>query len=68
MLGRPWQQRIADIVEAAADIQQFIAGMSVEHFLADKKTIRAVAFQLALIGEAAREIPPEIRVREPSIP
>lgn len=48
--------------------QQFVQGMTFEEFQSDIKTIRAVAYQVALLGEAANHIPPEIQALRPSLP
>jgi uncharacterized protein with HEPN domain len=42
--------------------------MSFDSFLNDAKTIRAVAFELTTIGEAARSIPMDIQKANPEIP
>jgi len=42
--------------------------MDYETFRQDKKTLKAVLYDLAMIGEAARKLPEEIAVRYPSIP
>ena len=52
--------RLADylfhIEQAAADACSFVAGLSKEAFLADKRTQRAVVMCLVIIGEAATKI------------
>jgi uncharacterized protein with HEPN domain len=42
--------------------------MSFDSFSSDPKTIRAVAFELTTMGEAARAIPPEVQDRYSQIP
>jgi uncharacterized protein with HEPN domain len=41
--------------------------MTFEDFLADERTFDAVMRNLQIIGEAAKNVPPEIRVRYPEI-
>jgi predicted nucleotidyltransferase len=43
MSHRAWQERIQDILAALAEIDSFAAGMTREQFLADAKTLKAVA-------------------------
>lgn len=50
-----------DILEAIHDIREFTAGMNLEGFLKDKKTINAVVRCLEIIGEAANKIPPAVQ-------
>ena len=42
--------------------------MSLDAFLDDPKTIRAVAFEFTTMGEAARAIPEEIQEKHPEVP
>jgi uncharacterized protein with HEPN domain len=35
---RPWQQRVQDMLDAIAEIEQFCAGMTFESFSTDKRT------------------------------
>jgi uncharacterized protein with HEPN domain len=50
------------------NIQEFTEGMTFEAFTNDLRTIRAVAFELTTLGEAARVIPVETQKRYPHIP
>jgi uncharacterized protein with HEPN domain len=43
------------------DIRSSCSGMTKEEFLADEKTYDAVLHQLTIIGEAAKQIPQEVR-------
>jgi uncharacterized protein with HEPN domain len=68
MSARDWRGRIEDILEAIGNLQEYVEGMSREKFAADKKTARAAAYDVGVIGEAARTIPPDVRARWPEVP
>jgi uncharacterized protein with HEPN domain len=59
---------LADIVEAAYYIADFLAGCSLDRFRESELLRSAVAQKLAVIGEAAGRISAELRVRNPEIP
>ncbi len=63
-----WTARVQDMLQAIAEVRQFTAGMSFAAFSADTRTCRAVAFEIAVIGEASRHIPTEVRARYPELP
>jgi uncharacterized protein with HEPN domain len=65
---RSSQERIRDILDAIAEIDRFVAGMTYEQFEADPKTIKAVIADLAVIGEAARHLPDDLLQQHPDIP
>jgi len=65
---RSLRQRIEDILSCAHNISDFTTGMGLDDFLEDPRTVRAVAFELTTIGEAAKNIPMEIQERYPDIP
>ena len=68
MPSRSWQNRIRDILEAIAEIDRFTSGMTFEQFRADPKTVRAVLYDLAIIGEAIRSVPIEVEMQYPDVP
>ena len=59
---------IKDILQNMLEAEEFIEGMSYEQFISDKRTLNAVLRSLEVIGEAAKNIPDEIRVKYPDIP
>ena len=63
-----WTVRLEHILESIANIRSFTEGMSFDAFAADKKSVRAVAYEFAVIGEAARNVPAEVQQRHPEIP
>lgn len=68
MPSREWRFRLEDILEAIGKIERFTAGMDFESFRADDKTADAVIRNIEIIGEAARNVPPEIQEHHTDIP
>jgi uncharacterized protein with HEPN domain len=66
--SRNWQNKVRDILEAIAEIHEFTHDLTFEEFQDDRKTIRAVLYDIAIIGEAVGSIPPEIEFSHPEIP
>jgi uncharacterized protein with HEPN domain len=65
---RTSDERIADILTCARNVQDFTAGMDFESFQQDPRTIRAVAFEFTTIGEAARVMPSDVQAHYPQVP
>ena len=68
MSSRKWQRRIEDILDAITEIQAFTAGATLEQFRTDAKTLKAVAADLVIIGEAANHIPDEVQEAHDDVP
>ena len=68
MSPRDWRDRVRDILDAIAEIQQFTRGMDYETFKEDDKSIRAVEMNFIIIGEAANQIPEEVEEKYITIP
>jgi uncharacterized protein with HEPN domain len=66
--SRNWQNRVRDVLAAIAEIREFTNEITFEEFQNDRKTIRAVLYNLAIIGEAVRNIPPDVETSHPEIP
>jgi uncharacterized protein with HEPN domain len=65
---RNYTDYLHDMVEYANDAEQFVAGMTYEQFLADRKTQLAVIRALEVIGEAATHIPAEVQNALTAVP
>lgn len=65
---RPWKLRIQDILESIDEILQRTANMTFEEFKSNRTIIKAVLYDLGIIGEASRNIPSEVQLRYPQIP
>ena len=61
MSKRDYKLFLEDMLEAVERIEEYTEGYSFEDFINDKKTIDAVVRNLEILGEAARNIPDEIR-------
>jgi uncharacterized protein with HEPN domain len=59
---------LEDIREAIAKIQRYVAGLTFAEFAKDDKTIDSVVRNLEIIGEAARNMPTEVKERHHEIP
>ena len=68
MPSRDWQHRLTDVLVAIVEIREFTNQITFDEFQNDRKTIRAVLYNLAMIGEAVRGIPPELEICHPEIP
>ncbi|MEM7181460.1 MAG: DUF86 domain-containing protein [Spirochaetota bacterium] len=64
---RSQKQFIEDIRDSIEAILSYTSGMSFEEFSADRKTIDAVLRNLEVIGEAAKNISPELKAKYSSI-
>jgi uncharacterized protein with HEPN domain len=59
---------LADMVQACEDVTEAVAGISVEAFIADKLRHKAVIRDLEVLGEAASQLPQEVRALAPTVP
>jgi uncharacterized protein with HEPN domain len=65
---KKWKHRVRHLLEAIAECQSFTAGMTLEELQSDSKTLKAVVWNLMIMGEAARQIPVKIEAAYPEIP
>ena len=68
MSKRDWRLFLVDMLECIEKIERYLAGVSKKEFLSDEKLQDAVVRNLEIIGEAASQIPTDIRDKYPEIP
>jgi uncharacterized protein with HEPN domain len=66
--SREWRFYLQDMIGFASKVLAYTAGLSKAGFIADSRTYDAALRNLELIGEAARNIPGEVRSAHPEIP
>jgi uncharacterized protein with HEPN domain len=66
--SRAWDLRVQDILKAIAAIQRHTANISLEEFIDNEVLVQAVLYNYIIIGEATRNIPPEIQTLSPETP
>jgi len=64
---RDWRLHADDIIESCGRIRQFVAGMTFEAFVADRRTCDAVIRNIEVIGEAAKNLPDDIIAKAPEV-
>jgi len=67
-MSRIYSHYLSDMVDSCEHIRSYVAGMTFEEFVADRKTLDAVARNLEIIGEATKNIPDEILSERSEIP
>ena len=68
MSPRDWRSRVEDILDAIAETETFVRGLSYEQLRNDPKTLKAVMANLVVIGEAATHIPDDVMSAHPGVP
>ena len=66
-MPRDYKVYLDDILQAAANIEQYTRGLDLARFSEDGKTRDAVVRNLEIIGIAVKNIPQEVRERQPDI-
>lgn len=66
-MPRDFKVYLDDIVTAIQKIEKYVKNYSFERFMFDEEKIDAVVRNLEIIGEAAKNIPAEIRVNQSDI-
>ena len=66
--ARGWPLRLKDMIAAIKEIQAFTVGMGFTAFRDDPRTLKAVLWNLSVVGEAARHAPAEVLAAHPEVP
>ncbi len=67
-MSRQVRLYVEDVLRAIERIEAFVGTMGEADFVQDEKTQFAVLRAFEIMGEAAKRVPPEIRVRAPEVP
>ncbi|GAB4352905.1 MAG: DUF86 domain-containing protein [Cyanophyceae cyanobacterium] len=68
MSSRSAKERIQDVLNAIDAIQLRTAGMGFEEFSQNETILKAVLYDLIVIGEAAMNIPADVQALKPELP
>ena len=68
MKERDCRDFVQDMFDSINDVENFIDGMEFEDFIKDKKTIYSVVRAPEIIGEAAKNVPEQVRKKYPDVP
>ena len=68
MKRRDLRDYLQDILDAVNDIERFVADMSYEQFIKDKKTLNAVVRSIEVIGEASKRLPLSLKAKNSELP
>ena len=66
-MSRDYLLYLEDILESCGKIERYTEQLSFDQFLEDRKTYDAVVLNLEIIGEAAKNVPEDVRLRYPDI-
>jgi uncharacterized protein with HEPN domain len=67
-MKRDYRLYLDEMIEAIGKILRYTESLTIEQFKEEEKTIDAVIRNFAIMGEAAKHIPPTIRKKYPDIP
>ena len=67
-MSREWRFYVADMREFCAHVAEYTDGLSREEFEKTRLVYDATLRNLELIGEAARNVPDEVRAKAPDVP
>ncbi len=67
MSKRHWRLLVEDILECIGRIEQYVTGLQLDAFKTSQITVDATVRNLEVIGEAARNIPEDVKEAHPQL-
>ena len=67
-MSRDYLLFLEDMQTSCEKILRYTEDIDFEMFAADERTYDAVIFNLVILGDAAKHVPPEVRERYPKVP
>ncbi|HEV7590732.1 MAG TPA: HepT-like ribonuclease domain-containing protein [Longimicrobium sp.] len=67
MSQRDWREYAEDMIEYLGDAIRFTDGVPLADFEANKEKYLAVSRAMEIAGAAAKQVPPEVRARYPTV-
>ncbi len=67
-MKRDFRLFLEDIIDSINKIEKYTKGITIEKFKTDDKTADAVIRNFEIIGEAAKNMPDQIRIKYPELP
>lgn len=66
-MSRDWLLYLDDVIEGAEKIQRFLRTATLDTFSGDELLFDAVLYNLQVIGEAVKKLPPEAKAMSPGV-
>ena len=66
-MSRDYRLFLEDIMECGARVHSYSANLDFDGFVSNRMAYDAILRNLELIGEAAKNVPPEVRARYPEL-
>ena len=66
-MPRDYRVYLDDILASARKTQEYASGLTPDELAADVKTLDAVLYNLQVIGEAAKNVPQDVREKYPDV-
>jgi uncharacterized protein with HEPN domain len=66
-MSRDYQLYLEDMQEACRKLLRYSEGLTFDQFVENERTYDAVIYNLVILGEAAKQVPPPVKERYPLV-